>query len=214
MAALASPTPSPIPATNFMPVFLSNTWSYEGGTPTSYYNNTGITMPTLSATCSSSLGSFGDYQSIQYILPYVDMVVPGQTSLAILDVSKNTSGDLYAVGYENFPGPTITCVKPFPIARATMKASDTWTFQDILGFTRVATVVYARQPSSFVVSGNGPHGGQSVTYPSVTEVTYGPDQTIWWGADIGPVQIQNSTSLSNFPATLTLYDSTISPASK
>jgi hypothetical protein len=199
-----SPTPVPTPtpvAENYYP--YSNTATYEAGTPNGAWQafTTQLAAPNASfsypADCSAPVGGNGNYESYinRVLVPYQSLYAvqnPGQTPGLVL--SKNAAGDVYVVGTVSYgtASPPVTCVTPYPLAKARMHAGDSWVYTDAFGVTRTANVVRDHAPSTFTVTAPGsPDNGKSTTYANVAQVSYGSDQIIYWAAGYGPAQVVN-----------------------
>jgi hypothetical protein len=221
----ATPTASPVPTAtpvppkseNYFPV--SNAASYGGTQPNGSQTTTNVNPLATAAgvtTCSSTLGSFGDYRVTlgQLVIPTTDINVNPAYGTPL--ISKNAAGDVYVVGYYNLGTGAETCVSPYPIAKAQMVKGTGWTFVDIAGVSRTAVVVSDHQTASFTVQ---VAGGATTTYTSiVAQVSYGSDQSIYWAAGYGPVQVINSFTNPGgsiqYPPQLTAFNWTLDPSSK
>lgn len=211
-SSLPAPTGSPAPvAQNYFPV--ANQAGWEGGLPSGGYQWLSVSSLTTSesTTCGKSIGSFGDYE----INPYVQMAdyaiasdpsfkYPGQYPTYV--ITKDSTGNVYVVGYQAGGGNPIICVAPYVLVKSQMANNETWTYTDINGRSKVATVVEAGPQQSFTVTGNGPHGGQSFVYSNVAEVNYGNEFTVYYAAGYGPVQTINQPQYnSGEPLVWTAY---------
>jgi hypothetical protein len=201
------PTPTPTPAPTIAPENYypySNSATYEAGTQNgssqSFTTQLAAKNASLSypSDCSAPLGGNGNYESDinRVLVPYQSLYTvqnPGQTPGLVL--SKNAIGDVYVVGTIAYgtASPPVTCVAPYPLAKAQMRAGDSWTYTDGFGVTRTATVVRDHTPATFIVTAPGaPDNGKTTTYPNTAQVSYGSDQVIYWAAGYGPVQVVNA----------------------
>ncbi|MEA2720666.1 MAG: hypothetical protein QOJ39_2530 [Candidatus Eremiobacteraeota bacterium] len=218
------PTATPVPpkSENYFP--LSNQAAYDGPNSGGGFVNYGkgpLAISTAVGTaCGAALGTFGDYQVAvgPTVVPVTDLIVNNAYRFPL--ITKNTAGDVYIVGYTTISGTGETCVQPYPIAKATMVKGAGWTFVDIAGVSRTAVVVSDHTTATFTPQTNsGPL--PPVTYTGiVAQVAYGSDNTIYWAAGYGPVQIINTGNAGPgipgqlYPQQLTAHDWTLDPASK
>jgi hypothetical protein len=222
--ATPAPTPTPVPTIpplNYFP--FTNQASYEGGTPGGGYQNVfgPETAPSGPPSCAAPVaGNIGDYLAGSTWFPVMDHTVSNTAvarsggQIPVYVFTKDGIGNVYIDGYYFGANQTKTCVTPYPFVKSQMKAGDSWVYTDINGHTDVATVAFVGQPSSFVVTGNGPHAGQVVTYQNVAKVNYGNAFAIYWSAGNGPVETENLvSSTTGQPNTWTAFAITVTPGS-
>jgi curli biogenesis system outer membrane secretion channel CsgG len=228
----ASPTPTPTPTIapqNYLPI--DNSAGFEGGTAGFGSTTFGPTtlafqnaVATASPICSSSIGTLGDFAlaaAWPALVAYSTATasasannVAGQTPEYL--VTKDTTGNIYVVGYYFGVNNVKKCVTPYVFVKAQMKAGDSWTYTDINGATQTAAVQYAAQSASFTVTGGGPHSGATSNYATVAQVNYGSTFTVYWAASFGPAQTVNigQPASAGFPVTWTAFGYTTVPNSR
>ena len=214
---------------NYFP--FDNSAGFEGATNGggyTYYNPALIaaqnSIATSAPNCAASVGTLGDFSLGSTFPPLVaDSTatssaaankVPGQTPVYLL--TKDAIGNVYIDGYYFGVNNLKKCVTPYFLVKSQMKAGDTWLYTDINGLTQTATVQYAGQPAAFTVTGTGPHGGMTASYPNVAQVNYGSTFTVYWAAGFGPAQMVNigEPASSQNPPTWTALGYTTVPNSR